>query len=214
MWKCKHCKQDFKNFSASQKANHSRWCDKNPKKDFYNKNTSIMRAGITEESVKKRNLGISQAHKNGSYKDVPMKALNTKKQKGNLNHTNATKELIREKALASPHRRLVRSIREYVKLDGTVVLLDSSWEEILAKRLDEIFVEWIRPETPIRYFGNDGKQHNYFPDFYLPKYDVYLDPKNPMAMIAQKDKIEVLENMMTNLIVLKSLDECKNYNPI
>ena len=80
--------------------------------------------------------------------------------------------------------------------------------------MDEIFVEWIRPETPLRYFGNDGKQHNYFPDFYLPKYDVYLDPKNPMAMIAQKDKIEVLENMMTNLIILKSLDECKNYNPI
>lgn len=24
----------------------------------------------------------------------------------------------------------------------------------------------------------DGKQHRYTPDFYLPEYDIYLDPKN------------------------------------
>jgi hypothetical protein len=134
-------------------------------------------------------------------------------QKGNLKHSQITKDLLREKALASPHRRLVRSIREYTKLDGTVVMLDSSWEEALAKRLDEIFVEWIRPENPIRYVGKDKKEHNYFPDFYLPKYNVYLDPKNPMAIKAQKDKIEILEKKMNNLIIIKSLLECQTYEP-
>jgi len=38
MWQCKHCKQDFKYENNSQRANHSRWCDKNPKRNDWNKN--------------------------------------------------------------------------------------------------------------------------------------------------------------------------------
>lgn len=30
MWKCKHCKKDFDLETTSEKANHSRWCEKNP----------------------------------------------------------------------------------------------------------------------------------------------------------------------------------------
>lgn len=33
MWKCKHCNQEFDFKSTSEKANHSRWCDKNPKRN-------------------------------------------------------------------------------------------------------------------------------------------------------------------------------------
>ena len=30
MWKCKHCNNNFSFKSVSEKANHSRWCNKNP----------------------------------------------------------------------------------------------------------------------------------------------------------------------------------------
>jgi hypothetical protein len=30
MWKCKHCNKKFGYNTTSEKANHSRWCDKNP----------------------------------------------------------------------------------------------------------------------------------------------------------------------------------------
>lgn len=33
MWKCKHCNNDFDFKKTSEKANHSRWCAKNPKRD-------------------------------------------------------------------------------------------------------------------------------------------------------------------------------------
>lgn len=33
MWTCKHCKNNFEFDSLSDKANHSRWCEKNPKKE-------------------------------------------------------------------------------------------------------------------------------------------------------------------------------------
>jgi hypothetical protein len=35
MWICKHCNKIFENLSPSEKANHSRWCDKNPKREKY-----------------------------------------------------------------------------------------------------------------------------------------------------------------------------------
>lgn len=32
-WKCKYCEQEFNFTLTSEKANHSRWCDKNPKRN-------------------------------------------------------------------------------------------------------------------------------------------------------------------------------------
>jgi hypothetical protein len=36
MWKCKHCNNEFDFLSISEKANHSRWCDKNPARNSSN----------------------------------------------------------------------------------------------------------------------------------------------------------------------------------
>jgi hypothetical protein len=33
VWNCRHCNEEFDYSSTSQKANHSRWCDKNPKRN-------------------------------------------------------------------------------------------------------------------------------------------------------------------------------------
>lgn len=187
-------------FNTSQKANHSRWCQDNPKRSTYCKADHLQ----TEDVIKKRTEGIKKAHKDGKYANVV--------RTGNVGykHTDACKALISQKALASKHRRLVRSVREYVKKDGTSVMLDSSWEEALARRLDETGVEWIRPD-PIEYTGLDSRKHNYFPDFYLPEHDLYLDPKNPAAVNAQKDKLDILLNMMNNLIIIETLKECQQY---
>lgn len=69
------------------------------------------------------------------------------------------------------------------------VLLESSWEVEVANYLIENNIEWIRPKF-IKWEDSQGKTRRYFPDFYLPKYDLYLDPKNPHAMISDKEKIE------------------------
>lgn len=129
-------------------------------------------------------------------------------------HTEETKNKLRELALASKHRRLCRSIREYKCKDGSIVVLDSSWEEELAKRLDFLNINWIRPKDPIRYLDNNGKEHSYFPDFYLPEYDILLDPKNPAALFAQKEKVDILKNMLTNLVILSNIQDIKEYTPV
>lgn len=211
MFTCKYCKNNFDSFTTSQKANHSRWCVENPNRNTYNKDTSHLR---TVSAKAKRSTSLKQAHIDGKYSSSSAKRLQTRKDKNNLRHSDATKELIRSLALASKHRRLVRSIRNYTKKDGTIVTLDSSWEEALAQRLDDINIEWVRPETPIEYTTPDNKVHNYFPDFYLPKYNLFLDPKNPAALKAQEDKINILLNIMSNLIIINTLEDCKNFNAL
>ena len=205
---CKHCSLNFNKSSTSERANHTRWCHKNPKRPSYGSGCSGAQLN-TAEAIAKRRLSIKKAYADGKYDHV-----NRKGKTLGFRHTDETKALMSQKALASKHRRLLRSIREYVKKDGTIVMLDSSWEEALAKRLDDIGVEWIRPKDPISYIAADDKTHNYFPDFYLPKYDIYLDPKNPIAVIAQKDKLDCLRKIMYNLILIETLDECLNYTPV
>lgn len=72
------------------------------------------------------------------------------------------------------------------------VFLESSWEVEVAEKLDELSIEWIRPE-PISWFDKQNKRHYYFPDFYLPNFNLYLDPKNPYCMDKDKEKMRKIE---------------------
>ncbi len=128
-------------------------------------------------------------------------------------HTAETKEKISKKARASKHRRVLKSTRIYTKKDGSLVRLDSSWEELLAKRLDELDIKWETPE-PIKWNDREGKEHHYFADFYLPDYDLLLDPKNPIVADLQAEKIAVLESTLKNLVILRSIEEIKNFAPV
>ena len=72
---------------------------------------------------------------------------------------------------------------------------DSSWEIELVKFFNANDVEWQRHRV-IMWTDNTGKQRRYFPDFYLPKYDVYIDPKNPICIDKQKDKLEAVSKIV------------------
>lgn len=52
----------------------------------------------------------------------------------------------------------------------------SSWEVVVAKYLDENDICWTRKVESFDYIFN-GKIHQYFPDFYLPDLDLYLEVK-------------------------------------
>lgn len=56
----------------------------------------------------------------------------------------------------------------------------SSYELFVAKELDANNVKWIIPNRFKYYEENNMKNpyHYYTPDFYLPEFDIYLDPKN------------------------------------
>jgi predicted nucleic acid-binding Zn ribbon protein len=65
---------------------------------------------------------------------------------------------------------------------------ESSYEVRLSDILNSLNVKWIRPS----YFWYKDKFNNkrrYYPDFYLPEYNLYLDPKNEYLINTDIDKI-------------------------
>ena len=71
------------------------------------------------------------------------------------------------------------------------VLLESAWELDLAEFLTNNNIEWLRPKF-IKWIDLQGVTRRYFPDFYLPEFDLYLDPKNPYAMTLGNSKEKML----------------------
>lgn len=190
-------------------ANHSRWCDKNPKKKEY-ATALIERNNITLMNAARKERGIHNQFEKARIegRDIPehpMKGKEVPALQGRK-HTQETKVKISEKALASTHRRLRKGVVEY---NG--ILLDSSWELALAKRLDELNINWVRPD-PIPWMDEEGIVHNYFADFYLPKYDKYLDPKNKHAIRVQEKKLKMLLAQYSNIDIIDTLEGCKTFS--
>jgi hypothetical protein len=93
------------------------------------------------------------------------------------------------------------------------VRLASSYEVELAKSLDEANIKWTTCKR-FKYVDPFGKERTYTPDFYLPDFDVYLDPKNdflincinPALGFTDVEKINLVcnQNSIKVLILSKS----------
>lgn len=130
-------------------------------------------------------------------------------------HTAATRQKLSQIAIENgygghPHRKQI----EYKGM-----LLDSSLELLLAQKLDNMGVRWERCHR-FPYIDLAGKRHTYTPDFYLPEYDIYLDPKNdfligsvnPALGYKDLDKIYwVMAQNNINVIVL-SEEQINNFD--
>jgi hypothetical protein len=75
---------------------------------------------------------------------------------------------------------------------------DSKWELEYAKFLEEHSIPFIIPQ-PINWIDSNQKTHKYFPDFYIKEIDLYIDPKNPIVIIQQKEKLDIVSKQI-NLI--------------
>ena len=64
----------------------------------------------------------------------------------------------------------------YNKWTDTEVLLLSSLEIRFYEKLEKIGTKWLKPSY-ITYVTDDGVSHRYFPDFYLPDTDQYIETK-------------------------------------
>lgn len=99
-------------------------------------------------------------------------------------------------------------IKFFNPFDNKDVYLESSWELKIAKLLIEKNIKWTRPK-PIKWKDNKNKEHYYFPDFYLKKYDLYLDPKNPYCMNQDKEKMKQIKQLVS--IEYGNIDKIINF---
>lgn len=88
------------------------------------------------------------------------------------------------------------------------VILESSYEVRLAEILDSLNVSWEKVRRG--YIWNDnGKIRRYIPDFYLPKQNIFLDPKNDYLIKKDKRKIESAMEL-NNIKVIVLADDMIN----
>lgn len=193
MWLCKYCQLSYND--AIQKANHMRWCHKNPLRDKY---VAILNDTKRHETIEAKRLridkmkkSISMAWKNGKYDNFKIGGWNKGKPLS-LEHKQRLSETLR----SLTYQRVCKSTQYYKG-----VKMDSSYEVRVATILDTLNIKWIRPE-PLIWIDSAYKQHHYFPDFYCQDYDVYLDPKNDYCFKQQHEKIEYILNHYNNVLFL------------
>lgn len=188
-WKCVRCNLIFE--TRAQLFEHNHEVHPVPKGQIWNK-------GLTKETcliIANAGLKISNTIK---------KAVADGRCVGKA--STPEKELLRRKRISnSALKRTVpvstKRTEPYMKKDGTIVNLDSSYERIIAKILDEHNIDWIRPK-PLDWYSNDGVKHHYYPDFYLTKYNIYLDPKNDYCFKVQAEKISYVKEHYVNCIFM------------
>jgi hypothetical protein len=90
----------------------------------------------------------------------------------------------------------------YKKFIYNGVYMDSSWEVNLAKFLDLNNVEWKRSKNFVfLWTDKNNNKRRYYPDFYLPAYNLYLDPKNKFLLEKDEFKLnQVIKENNINLI--------------
>lgn len=207
---CLFCERIFD--GSFNNGNHVKWCTKNPNRgkgvlDNTNNGSQLN----TEEAIRKRATKIKQAHRDGKYKDAPQKAVETRKKNspdGVIRMSDESKENSRKAALKSTHQRVSKRTHKFIDKIGREFMFDSSWEDALAIRLDELDIKWDRP-SPIKY-EHDNKIKNYFPDFYLLDHNIFIDPKNSYVEKQQKIKLDIVSKLI-NLVILRTKRECETF---
>lgn len=93
------------------------------------------------------------------------------------------------------------------------VWMDSSWEVALAIRLDELNIIWERDNTKyFLYIDLDGKERKYYPDFYLPDFNIYLECKGYWTEKIRHKIKNVQEKNNFTLIILDDINLIKSFN--
>jgi len=172
-------------------------------KPLKNKTYSCWNKGLTKET-------------NSIVRNATIKMRKTLKENGNwckgLTKETSEKvkklsEKVRDFALKNNNEKYITKHRNdfpYEK-DGEIIVLQSSYELIVAKELDKNNIRWIRPK-PIPYVDKEGIKRKYYPDFFLNDFNVYLDPKNNYLEEKDKYKIEMSSKLNNVVIIILGKD--------
>jgi len=157
---------------------------------------------LTEKfGVSKQMCMRSKHFKSRSKADQSKMMVARKRERGTLTHSLGTKQFLSNKAIERGFGG--KNYRKTFEYNG--VTLESSYELSLAKELDKHNINWNRPKR-LNWVDESGKQRHYTPDFYLPEFDVYLDPKNDYLIKIDSVKVKLcsIQNNVTIYVLNKS----------
>lgn len=124
---------------------------------------------------------------------------------GGHSHTEESKNKLSKKRIEFLQNNPNQNINWY-EINGKKV--QGNWEKCFAERLNELGIEWDR--ITLKY----DKHRRYTPDFYLPKYDMYVEVKGFMRERDKYKMWKVLEYNKINIKMIESLDDIRNFEDI
>lgn len=180
---CEFCDKLCK--SKNSHTQHVRTCPKNENRNYksYTLGLTAWNKGLSKEtspSLMAASIAMKQRGHGGWSKKA---SSNGGKRGGGY----------RENAGRSKKYRVIDSF-------GKQTTLQSSYEYKCFELLSEMNIRWIRPKA-LKYSGR-----NYFADFYLVDYDIYLDPKNNYKAKIDQEKISqvIKENQVKIFVLLQN----------
>ena len=200
---CPYCNKKF-NKTYFQFAAHIKWCKNNPNREKYIEQLQKVHRdyrghiawnrGLTKDTDKRILEGVEKLKNKYASGEIINHMMGK-------HHSQETKKKLSILGRINAYQRKCKKTMPYLKKDGSIVNLDSSYERMVACFLDSHNIEWTRPK-PLSWMSPDGKTHNYFPDFYIVKANIYLDPKNHYCFKVQKEKIQYIKEHYHNVIFL------------
>lgn len=196
---CKFCNIEF--VSASGRGVHEVQCNQNPARKVLNLGRLAWNKGLKKETdnrVAKYAKSQRESEKMlGKCKD-PEKEVNRRQkisEKAKLRKFGG----YRENAGRSKKFKVYDSL-------GNQTTLQSTYEYAVFEILCELGIRWIRPKA-LKYQGK-----NYFADFYLIDFDIWIDPKNNYKARIDQPKIDlVIKENQCRVIVLLENQINKNF---
>lgn len=186
MFSCQYCGRECSKFGL---VNHERYCKSNPEKSEF-----IPPEGWRSEWSPERRERHSVKMKEVSKTSIKYDQSLYWTPENRLAHSIKMKEAVKN----YPESYSSNNVCGRVKLKeykGTK--LNGGWELLVAQYLDENNISWTNKVNPIEYKWNDSI-HSYFPDFYLPEMDLYIEVKG-----YERDRDLDKWSEINNLIVIK-----------
>ena len=95
---------------------------------------------------------------------------------------------------------------DYEHSNGNVYKVQGTWELKFIKWLDDNNLKFECHKGRIPYIDDENKSKNYYPDFFVYDWNLYIDIKSDFTYIGQKRKFEILQKTNKNIKILFKKD--------
>ncbi len=196
---CKYCNKQCKNKNSLRQ--HEIRCKMNPNKlEISSKFNNSGRKGANQHTTAKKrgeSVAMSAETRAKLSKSATEQNLTRWTEDARKRHSDIMKQVVLDNPESYSKSNVSGRVLMY-EFEGQV--FKGTWELEVAKSLSASKIEYTNEITPIPYMF-DGNEHLYFPDFYIPQYDVYIEVKG-----YERDRDLAKYKSLENLIVLKEAE--------
>jgi predicted transcriptional regulator YdeE len=203
---CKKCQNTF---SVPYKSRNRKFCSRDCVNSYQvgENNPSFGKTYRTKETHPEWALSVKQTHKDRGHisgEKNPMKnketALKVSKSRSEKFQTDANfRQSVSDSVRKAWKDGKFDDVKvghckwfKFVKLDGTICNVQGTWEYAYAAWLEKNNINFISHKGRISYIDENNNERSYYPDFFLPETNEYIDIKNKYHFSLNEKKWDLI----------------------